>query len=190
MASRYQNQLKENGFTPKRECVPYPDQKTKVHQSSDERNLRMALAPLLCGSWVVIGLGNTDRADDGTGLLVARIVQSIFPDRAFMETDTPVESIFDLLPKGCDTVLFVDAADFNGRPGEIRLFQSDHLDEFQPAVSTHQIPMAFWFSYAASKGLRPVLIGVQPADLTWMGGMNAAVQSASNTLGLMISEFA
>ena len=182
--------MKENYFPPKSECVLTPDQKTKVNPSSDEKGLLINLAPLLAGSWVVIGLGNPDRADDGAGLLVARIVRAIFPKRVFLETETPIESILDMPPNGCDTVLFVDAADFNGRSGEIRFFQLDNLAEFQPAVSTHRVPIGFWFGYAASKGLRPILAGIQPADLTWMGGVSPDVAASCEKLGRVLSGLA
>jgi hydrogenase maturation protease len=182
--------MKADSFQPMSEWKLSPDPKTSLNLSCNEHDLKSALSPFLSGSWAVIGLGNPDRADDGAGLLVARIVQARFPERAFLETETTLESVFDLLPEGCDTLLFVDSADFNGHPGEIRFFQSENLSDFQLAVSTHSLPIGFWFGYAASKGLRPLLTGIQPADLTWMGGMSAAVKAASEILGRVIAGYA
>jgi hydrogenase maturation protease len=164
-----------------------PDYKTCLKPSIDEHALRASLSKFLSGSWAVVGLGNPDRADDGAGLLVAQTLQARDPKRAFLETETPVESILDMLADRCDTVLFVDAADFGGRPGEIRFFQSDQLDEFQPSVSTHSLPIGFWFGYAESNGIHPILAGIQPASLAWMGGMSPNVAASSEMLGRVLS---
>jgi hydrogenase maturation protease len=161
---------------------------TRLNGCDVEHCFASVLSPLLKGNWAVIGLGNPDRADDRAGLLVASLLKARLPERVFLETETPVESIFDLLPTDCDTILFVDAADFHGRSGEIRFFNSDSIDQFQPAVSTHRVPIGFWFRYASSQGLLPFLIGIQPTDLTWMGHMSEGVKSASEILSRLISE--
>ncbi|MEJ2627528.1 MAG: hypothetical protein P8078_03080, partial [bacterium] len=63
----------------------------------------------------LVGLGNTDRADDGFGLKLAERLKPGFPTRFFSESDKAVEGIvYDFLESHFDLIIFADAVHFKG----------------------------------------------------------------------------
>src|SRR5512136_3240350 len=70
----------------------------------------------------VLGLGNTDRADDGAGVLVAQALKKRFPSFSYSEHDGVEGTVLDISEKKEDaTIIFVDAADLHASPGKIKL---------------------------------------------------------------------
>ena len=141
-------------------------------------------------SWILIGLGNQDRADDGFGIVLAEALIADFPDRVFSEDRRSAEGVvLDV----CDNpfiraVLFLDAADFGGRPGDVRLFSSENLSDFVPALSTHKVPISILFGLLSTRGKHPFLLGVQPGSLDFLGLMSDPVQKTVETLTGMIRD--
>ncbi|MCU0853045.1 MAG: hypothetical protein MUC90_07345, partial [Thermoplasmata archaeon] len=58
----------------------------------------------------MLGLGNTDRADDGAGILVAEALKKRFPLFSFSEHDGVEGTVLDISERSEDaTIIFVDA---------------------------------------------------------------------------------
>jgi len=91
------------------------------------------------GTNVVVTAGNTFRSDDGVGPYVAAGL-SVVPGINVIDAGYTPESIIDdvvaLNPK---YIVFIDAADFGGQPGEIKVICEDSV--FDALVSTHMIPL-------------------------------------------------
>jgi hydrogenase maturation protease len=74
----------------------------------------------------------------------------------------------DLLPfiEGSDKLLIVDAADFNARPGTVKVIEGKDLRAFlDTKLSVHQIGLPDMLFAAAFSGIAPpelCLVGVQP----------------------------
>jgi len=139
----------------------------------------------------VIGLGNPDRADDGAGVAVASKLKKEYPQHVFLETERSVEGIvLDLLEqKDVKTLLFLDASDFGGKPGEIKLFTHDDAKRFIPAVSTHKVPITFLMEIIVKQGRKAFLLGIQPGSLEFMGRMSPAVGKAVSILENLLIKF-
>jgi hydrogenase maturation protease len=133
---------------------------------------------------VVIGLGNPDRADDGAGIEIVSHWKARLQERAFFDTETSAETaVFDGLENpDAEVFLFVDAADFGGKAGEIRLFEAEESLRFEPAVSTHKVPIGLLTEMIRSKGRRAVLLGIQPVSIELFGKMTEGVREAVERL--------
>jgi len=136
------------------------------------------------GSVRIFGLGNPYRGDDAAGLVLADRLKQRFPGRVFSESATSPEAwvLAAADDASVGTVLFVDAADFGGIPGEARLFDSDSAARFIPALSSHQAPLGLFFEWLGEKGKRGFLIGLQPAALSFGNPLSIPVSEA---LGLL-----
>jgi hydrogenase maturation protease len=139
---------------------------------------------------VVIGLGNPDRADDGAGIEIVSHWKARLKERAFFDTETSAETaVFDgLEDPEAEVFLFVDAADFGGEPGEIRLFGREETDRFQPAISTHKVPIGLLTQMIRSRGRQAYLLGIQPGSVELFGGMTGGVREAVKTLQLLMNQ--
>lgn len=143
----------------------------------------------------IIGLGNRDRADDAFGLEVADLLQRAAVQHVFSEEKRAVENIvIDLAERqGAPFVFFIDAADFGGTPGTLRLFGPEEAQRFSPPFSTHKVPLTFLMEHIKACGGTACLIAVQPGSLALFGEMTAAVSTALETLcgffqGILLTE--
>jgi hydrogenase 3 maturation protease len=139
-------------------------------------------------SVIVIGLGNSDRADDGAGIQIVKTLRARFSERAFLETEQGVEGIvFDCLENpSIQSVLFVDAVDFKGRPGEMRLFTIQDAGQFIPVVSTHKVPLTILMELIHNHHKNPYLIGIQPKSIELFGEVSNEVKAAVQNLGKIL----
>ena len=136
--------------------------------------LDLAVSP----ATLMIGMGNMDRSDDGAGLKIAEKLKARFPERAFLESEKSVEGlVFDFIENPAfDTILFIDAVNFGEEPGTVRLFTAEDIPKFQPAVSTHKVPMSLLMDLIVQKNKKPLLLGIQPGSVKLMGEMSEAVK--------------
>ncbi|MBU1694796.1 MAG: hydrogenase 3 maturation endopeptidase HyCI [Verrucomicrobia bacterium] len=117
----------------------------------------------LAGNVCILGVGNRMRGDDGAGSWVAeglagRVSVPVFDGG--MAPENYLEKIAALRP---DTVLIVDAVDFGGSPGELRLFRAE--DVGPGGLSTHALSLSLAAEYLRTRGPATVrLLAIQPAD--------------------------
>jgi len=133
------------------------------------------------GKVYVLGLGNTDRADDGAGILVAEALKKHFPRSAFSERDGVEGTVLDISERTEDSVvLFVDAADLKLPPGTIRIVQKDAIRDTE--VTTHRVAVALMASILKTRGKDSAVICIQPASIEFTGEVTASVSRAVSTL--------
>ncbi len=139
----------------------------------------------------IIGLGNPDRADDGFGIALASQLKQCSPNLIFSERERSVEGIvIDLLErKDIETILFVDVADFGKAPGEIEIFGVEAVEQIEPAMSTHKVPLSFLMGIIHQQGKMPLLLGVQPLSLKFMEKMSDPLQRLLSFLVAFFSDF-
>ncbi len=140
---------------------------------------------------LVIGLGNPDRADDGVGIAVVSEIRRLAPERIDSELTKSVEaSVLDVTEsKKIRGVLFIDAAEFGGRPGEIRLFSGEETGKIHPALSTHQVPISMLIEILRRCGKDAVFAGVQYGSLAFLGPMTDGVKEAKQILVDFLTAF-
>jgi hydrogenase maturation protease len=158
---------------------------------TDQKLLNALRARMNPETTVLIGLGNPDRADDGIGILVPQRLKEKFPDHIFSERERGVEALTLEFSENVavDSVLYLDASRFGGRPGDMHLFGMEDADKIQPALSTHKVPLPMLMALLNRAGKQPFFLGVEPATLTFMEGMSTEVAHTAEVLVVTIEAF-
>lgn len=131
----------------------------------------------LCGCHHIgiIGIGNTDRADDGFGIKVAESLKQLFPNRVFSESEGIDEII--RICRGrvdIDCVLFIDTIDKNTHPGKVEIIEKENLGEIS---SSHKFPIKLYCTLVEKPCF---LIGIQPKNIGFSEPVSKEVQQGIN----------
>ncbi len=133
------------------------------------------------GKVYVLGLGNTDRADDGAGVLVALALKKLFPSYSYSEHDGVEGTVLDISEREEDaTVFFVDAANLGASPGTVRLITREDIKDTE--ITTHRVAVALMSSILDRAGKRSAVICIQPERIDFQGGVSDSVGSAIQKL--------
>ncbi len=123
---------------------------------------------------VVLGVGNTLLTDDGVGVLVVRelMAERDAPDPAvaFHDGGTIGLALLPLI-ENRKALILVDAADFGGSLGEVRLFEGDDMDALLRVKRStpHEIAVSDLVLTAELIGTKPerrAMVAVQVGDIT------------------------
>lgn len=123
---------------------------------------------------VVLGVGNTLLTDDGVGVLVVRelMAERDAPDPAvaFHDGGTIGLALLPLI-ENRRALILVDAADFGGSLGEVRLFEGDDMDALLRVKRStpHEIAVSDLVLTAELIGTKPerrAMVAVQVGDIT------------------------
>ena len=130
---------------------------------------------------VVLAVGNTLRSDDGVAAYIA-VQLAVRPGLMVIDAGYSPENFIDQIvnfhPK---RILIVDAADFQGRPGEIRLI--DSADIPSTSLSTHSIPLSVVAAIlSADSGAVINFLGIQPMSLAMGEGLSLPVKEAADEI--------
>lgn len=135
----------------------------------------------------VLGLGYTDRADDGAGVLVANALKKTFPSFSFSEHDGVEGTVLDISEKDEEAaVFFVDAADIGEAPGTIRIIPREEINDRE--ITTHRVAVALMASILAKAGKIPAVVGIQPKSIDFRGEVTPEVSRAVDILVRTFSE--
>src|SRR5512137_2078917 len=139
------------------------------------------------GKVYVLGLGNTDRADDGAGVLVALALKRLFPTYSYSEHDGVEGVVLDISEKKEDaTILFVDAADMKLSPGSIKVVAREDIRETE--ITTHRVAVALIASILERTGKSSAIISIQPKTIEFQGQVSNSVKSAIDRLVDILSQ--
>lgn len=122
----------------------------------------------------IIGLGNPLRRDDGIGIRLLQEIKQEHPE---------ITQAFDCIDGGTGgfrllhtivhykMVVLLDAVNFQGKPGEIRVFHEHDVQSTKGACwsSTHGIDMLDVVRMARELETKPdtvIFIGIQPKDIS------------------------
>lgn len=120
----------------------------------------------------VVGLGNILMGDDGAGV---KVIEELERDRGLSKSVVTIRAetagVF-ILPQleGADTIILVDAVDFDGDYGEVRIFSNDDIiTERPPPISMHEVGMKDLVSLLHLQSPivpRLTLVGVKPKKIS------------------------
>ena len=127
------------------------------------------------GKIYVLGLGNTDRADDGAGILVAESLKKLFPSNSFSEHDGIEGTVLDISEReGKATVFIIDAADMKKDPGATMLVRKEDIKETE--ITTHRVAVALMASILDKAGKTSAVICIQPETVEFRGDVSPGVR--------------
>ena len=142
--------------------------------------IRFVTAPTL-----VLGFGNVLLSDDGAGVqLVERLRSELGPTAAeFVDGGTLSFSLLTYV-EATDSMLVIDAADLNGVPGSIGLFEGPKMDEFLKSSrrrTVHEVGLIDLLDMARLQDCLPArraLLCIQPGRIDWFETLSAPVALA------------
>ncbi|MDD5505820.1 MAG: hydrogenase 3 maturation endopeptidase HyCI [Candidatus Omnitrophica bacterium] len=121
----------------------------------------------LKGKVVIVGIGNTLRQDDGIGAILANRLKGKVPYTVFDSGASPENYLGKITAEKADVVLFIDAVDFGGEPGELRLIEGDELSSAN-MYFTHNASLALNINYLKSSlGADIIILIIQPKSIAF-----------------------
>lgn len=136
----------------------------------------------LDGTVVVIGMGNRLRSDDGIGSIVAEQLHTRGTVTVFdagVNLENYHGKIVALQP---DRLIIVDAVDFGGSPGEIRILPARTIETVN-LFSTHNVSISLFIHYVQSAISADIIIlAVQPKSLVFGETLSPEVAQAARTI--------
>ena len=136
-------------------------------------HLREILPP---GS-VILCVGNQLTGDDGAGPEIARRLSGRLPWRVFDVQGVPENFLMKIVDARQETVLLIDALDFDAAPGSVELLSAEGVTGQGP--STHgPAPIAFLDILKMFHPCRRAVLGIQPAQTEFGREMTDPVKGA------------
>ena len=128
---------------------------------------------------MLLGVGNRLSRDDGAGpLLAERLAGS---DWSAIDCGTSLENVGGIVARERpDLLVIADAARMGLKPGEVRRLPRRSVDRM--LATTHGLPLSFFLDRLESAASEIVLLGIEPADLSFGEGLSTEVREAVDRL--------
>ena len=137
----------------------------------------------------IVGIGSPIRGDDAVGLYVLDLLKDMkLRDTLLLRTETVPESYTGKLRDFNPThVILVDAANFRGEPGEVRVISTDSISGAR--LSTHNLPLNIYADYVR-KSICPnlILLGVQGLNIDLGEELTPDVERSARNLARIFVE--
>lgn len=131
----------------------------------------------------VIGIGNVLMGDDGIGIVLLNRLKAKreLADIEFIETGTGGMTFLHHLATA-ERVLIIDSGNFEGKPGDFRLFTPDEVQsvKFLPGQSLHEFDLIKAIELSQKLGECPeriLILAIQPGSIEWSQQLTDAVFS-------------
>jgi hydrogenase maturation protease len=144
----------------------------------------------------IIGLGNPLRRDDGIGLLLLQHLQAqkkkLPKNIEYIDGGTSGMNLLHLLAQ-FDAVMLIDAVDFKGKPGDVRVFSLEDIQsQKKPMIlSTHDSDFLNILRLSQELKELPetlVIFGVQPRDVSHGIGLSKDIEIILDDLYLKVQK--
>jgi hydrogenase 3 maturation protease len=126
---------------------------------------------------LIITVGNSLRADDGAGPYIG---SKLTPQKSFdlinaeSRPEDALDQAKDLNPK---RIIIIDAADFEGNPGEIKIIPDEAIPE--KTLSTHSIPLNLVARLLKQDTQAEIIfLGIQPQEVGYKEELSEPVKQA------------
>lgn len=136
------------------------------------------------GKTVIACLGQDLRGDDGVGPYIAKRLNFKNDDVVVINVgpvfENYVNGIIGLKP---DKLIVIDAAFFEGEPGEIRVLEVEKLMSSK-VISTHSFPLKALLEVIKDdlKDIEIVVVGIQAKDIDLKEGLTREVKESADRL--------
>jgi hydrogenase 3 maturation protease len=131
----------------------------------------------------LVGIGNPLRGDDGVGVRIIELLQENgLRNVMLLNTETVPEAFTGKVAEYNPThVLLLDAADFHGEPGDVKLIESSKIGG--QTISTHSLPLTIFIDYIEKTlGSKVLLLGVQPGNIEYFSEMSLEVEKTAREI--------
>ncbi len=132
------------------------------------------------GRFVIVGVGNTLRGDDGVGVFIARrLAKRGLRDRVIVAGPSPELFAREIASRKPELVVFLDAVDAGLPPGSVVVAPLPGGEARVPPLSTHALPLSL---LVEALGVRAYLLGVQVENTEFGSRMSPRVRRAGEIL--------
>ena len=136
----------------------------------------------------VIGIGNILMGDDGAGVKVLELL----PDSVNkIELATGGMTLLHKL-EDLDLAIIVDAVDFEGKPGEVKIFQPDEVKSIKTlGYSLHDIDILKVLEIAKKMNIIPkhvFIAAIQPVNIEFTEDMSPEVEASLPELASQVMD--
>jgi len=149
--------------------------------------LREQLCKICEHKTLVVGIGNTLKGDDGAGCIVCEQLQDTLGGLVIDAGTVPENHIGPIIEKRPDVLVVVDAIDFEGSAGAVKIFAPRELSSL--AISTHTLsPRLFVDVICKSISVEVWFVGIQPGQTTLVEGLSKEVEEAVEMVAGILAE--
>ena len=145
------------------------------------------LKPESKGPLLVITVGNLLRSDDGVGSYIAEHAKR--PKKGIIilnAGERPEDILWKAIEVRPGRVVIIDAADFGGEPGEVRVIPEEFIPE--NPISTHRFPLRIISRLLTEDtGARVDFICIQPKSVGFGEGLSGRVISSAEEIVEILS---
>jgi len=133
----------------------------------------------LAGKVLILGIGNTLRSDDGIGSILAVRLQDKIPHIVYDAGSSPENYLGKIVKDKPDTILLIDAVDFGGKAGEIRMLEGEDIQTVN-FFSTHDASISLAISYLKNslKDVGIFVLAIQPKILAFGDKLSPEISKA------------
>ena len=124
---------------------------------------------------IVIGIGNSLKRDDNIGNLVVDELRKKIEDEnvLFIRAETNPENFIGKIKSfNPDIIYFVDAVEFDGEIGEVKVFSIDAV--LNESLSTHGISVKVFRDFFPEAKI--YVVGVKPEDIEYGEGLSLSLK--------------
>ncbi len=120
----------------------------------------------LKGKVVILGVGNPLKGDDGAGSILAARLKGKSSFSVFDAGVSPENYLDKIIKESPEAVIIVDAVDFQGKAGEIRLFPEVEIKTVN-LFATHNLSLKLIVDYLKNNLDSDIyLVGIQPKTIS------------------------
>jgi hydrogenase 3 maturation protease len=121
----------------------------------------------LSGKVVILGIGNTLRNDDGVGSIIASRIKDKVPYIVYDAGPSPENYLGKIIKDKPDNIVIIDAVDFGGKPGELRIMEGEGLTTTN-LFSTHNASISLTINYLKNNlKVDIIILIIQPKDINF-----------------------
>jgi hydrogenase 3 maturation protease len=113
------------------------------------------------GPYLIVGIGNAERGDDGIGSYVISMLNT---ERKMDCGPVPENYTSTIRKANAKVIILIDAVDFGGKPGERILTEAENAGGM--AISTHALPLSIFCKLLPDSKI--YLLGIQPEGFSNM----------------------
>ena len=145
------------------------------------------LKKVLRGRVAVVAVGDAQRGDDAVGPVIAGMLAEAGVENVIDGATSPEIETWRVRELAPDTVLFLDAVDFGGAPGDAAILTPSDLRS--KGFDTHRAPLKLTMQYLERElGCTCMLLAIQPRDVRHGPPMCEEVRWTAEKLARIMAE--
>ncbi len=141
------------------------------------------------GKVAIVGIGNIIRGDDGLGPKFIELARNNKINARLFDCGTAPENyILPILSTSSETIIFIDAADFGAKSGDIRVLNIDQISDV--SFSTHSPSPRLFIDLlkTGKEDLNIFFISIQPKTTALGESLSDEVMSSLEFLKSVLAE--